>query len=176
MPIPDYETLMLPTLKAVSDGQEHRIRDIIDKLVDEFRLTDVERQQLLPSGKQATFANRVHWARTYLVQARLLEATKSGHVRITDRGRDALTKQPSRIDNEYLLQFPEFLEFRTRAREPEVRTPADEAPPNAPVLTTVASAETQTPDELLRTTVKTDRTCATEGTARPHTSRATSVF
>src|SRR5436190_20777220 len=104
MPIPDYETLMLPVLKAVSDGQEYRIRNIIDKLADEFRLTDAERQQLLPSGKQATFANRVHWARTYRVQARLLEAPKRAHVRITDRGREALAKRPGGIDNDHRLQ------------------------------------------------------------------------
>ena len=85
MVIPDYETLMLPVLKAVSDGHEHRIGDVIDQLARDFQLTEEERQQLLPSGKQTTFSNRVHWARTYLVQAGLLEATKRAHIRITDR-------------------------------------------------------------------------------------------
>ena len=67
MTIPDYETLMLPVLRLAGDGQEHRIGDVIGQLAKEFRLTDQERQQLLPSGKQATFDNRVHWAKTYLV-------------------------------------------------------------------------------------------------------------
>ena len=60
MAIPDYQTLMLPILKIAGDGQEHRISDVVDQLARDFQLTDEERQQLLPSGKQATFANRVH--------------------------------------------------------------------------------------------------------------------
>lgn len=145
---------MLPVLKAVSDGQEHRIREIIEQLAREFRLADAERQQLLPSGKQPTFDNRVHWARTYLVQAGLLQATKRAHVRITDRGREALTKAPARIDNEYLLQFPEFLQFRARTREPGLPQ-TSEREPQAPLAPgRVPSVHAQTPDELLRTTVK----------------------
>jgi len=114
MPIPDYETLMLPVLRIAGDGKEHRIGDVIEQLADEFRLTADERQQLLPSGKQATFSNRVHWARTYLVQAGLLEPTRRAHFRITERGKQALSQAPARIDNEYLLQFPEFIKFRER--------------------------------------------------------------
>ena len=68
MTIPDYQTLMLPVLKIASDGNEHRISDVVDTLAADFKLTDAEREELLPSGKQPTFNNRVHWARTYLVQ------------------------------------------------------------------------------------------------------------
>jgi restriction system protein len=93
MAIPDYETLMLPLLKVSGDGREHRIGDVTDQLARDFGLTDQERRHLLPSGKQATFANRVHWARTYLVQGGLLEATKRAHFRITDRGRKALAER-----------------------------------------------------------------------------------
>jgi restriction system protein len=60
MAIPDYETLMLPLLKIAGDGQEHRISDIVDQLARDFKLTEEERQQLLPSGKQTTFANRTN--------------------------------------------------------------------------------------------------------------------
>jgi restriction system protein len=102
MAIPDYEELMLPVLSVAGDGQEHRIGDVIEGLAKNFRLTDEERNQLLPSGKQTTFANRVHWARGYLVQAGLLEATKRAHFRITNRGRKALSEGLSRIDNDYL--------------------------------------------------------------------------
>jgi len=69
MAIPDYETLMLPVLKIAGDGQEHRISEVIDQIARDFRLTEEERQQLLPSGKQTTFANRVHWAKSYLGQS-----------------------------------------------------------------------------------------------------------
>jgi restriction system protein len=148
MAIPDYETLMLPLLKIAGDGQEHRISDAVNQLGRDFKLTQEERQQLLPSGKQTTFANRVHWAKTYLAQAGLLEATKRAHFRITERGRKVLAENPLRIDNEYLSQFAEFTQFRERSRvagKPK-SSQAAEIP--------VTPVQTQTPDELLRSTVK----------------------
>lgn len=72
MAIPDYESLMLPLLTLAGDQQEHRISDVVTSLADKLDLSEADRLQLLPSGKQSTFANRVHWARTYLVQAGLL--------------------------------------------------------------------------------------------------------
>jgi len=148
MAIPDYETLMLPVLKLAGDGHEHRIRDVIAKLTDDFGLTEEEKQQMLPSGKQATFANRVHWARTYLVQAGLLEATKRAHFRITERGQKVLPEAPSRIDNEFLFRFSEFQQFRARNRVPQpgLAAGSEDLPPVPP--------STQTPDELLRSTVE----------------------
>jgi restriction system protein len=147
MSIPDYETLMLPLLNIAGDGKEHKIGDTMLQLADDFGLTEDERQQLLPSGKQAVFANRVHWARTYLVQAGLLEATKRAHIKITGRGRKALAEAPSRVDNEYLSQFEEFIQFRTRNRTSESLSSASAAEAS------VAPKLTQTPDELLRNTV-----------------------
>jgi restriction system protein len=119
MAIPDYETLMLPLLKVAGDGQEHRVSDVVGLLARDFKLTEEERQQLLPSGKQTTFANRVHWAKTYLGQAGLLETTERAHFRIADRGRKALAENPLRIDNEHLSQSAEFIRFRERGRVPE---------------------------------------------------------
>jgi restriction system protein len=72
MAIPDFQTLMLPLLRLAADGQEHRFRDVIEQLAAEFGLTEVERAELLPSGTQPLFDNRVAWARTYLKQAGLL--------------------------------------------------------------------------------------------------------
>lgn len=136
---------MLPVLRIAGDGNEHRIRDIIDQLANECRLTEEERRQLLPSGRQATFDNRVHWAKGYLAQAKLLESTQRGWFRITARGTEELAANPVRIDNAYLLRFPEFVEFRRR-------TPGtDEAPLPGNVETIGSGA---TPDELLRSTMK----------------------
>lgn len=146
MAIPDYETLMLPVLKVAGDGQEHRIGDVVDQLSREFGLTEEERQQILPSGKQATFANRVGWAKTYLVQAGLLEATKRAHFKITDRGKNALAGNPSRIDGQYLSQFAEFLQFKERGKTLD-----------AEISVSVGDAivpQTGTPDEILRSTVR----------------------
>ena len=93
--IPDYQSIMLPLLKVATDGGEHRIGSVVEELARHFGLTPEEQNQLLPSGKQPTFSNRVHWARTYLAQARLLEPTRRAHFRITDRGRAVLQENPS---------------------------------------------------------------------------------
>jgi restriction system protein len=84
------------------------VRDCIKGLAKEYRLTDEECAQLLPSGKQTIFANRVHWAITYMVKAALLQRTKRGHFTATERGKAVLSRNPQRIDNKVLYQFQEF--------------------------------------------------------------------
>lgn len=88
MAIPDYETLMLPLLHLAADakGQEVPFPCAVGKLADQFNLTDEERQELLPSGGTFKFSSRVSWARTYLQKAGLLESSRRGHFRITERG------------------------------------------------------------------------------------------
>ena len=113
MAIPDYQSIMLPLLKLAGDRKEHSLREVIEALADEFKLTDEERKELLPSGRQATFDNRVGWARTYMKKAGLLESTKRGYFQITERGLDVLEQNPLQIDNAFLRQFPEFIEFQT---------------------------------------------------------------
>jgi restriction system protein len=110
--VPDYQSFMRPLLVYASDGQEKKIVDAIDALADEFRLTDEDRQVILPSGKQTILANRVHWARTYLDKAGALRRTRRSHFMITDRGRSLLATHPHRIETRLLRQFPEFLEFQ----------------------------------------------------------------
>lgn len=117
MPIPDYESAMLPLLQLASDGAEHRFRDAVEKLAAQFELTDAERAEMLPSGTAPLFDNRIGWARTYLKQAGLLESPKRGLFKITDRGRAILAASPPRIDAKFLEQFDEFRAFRTRRRE-----------------------------------------------------------
>lgn len=109
--IPDYQGLMRSVLKCSENG-EVRIGHVVETLADEFELTQEEREELLPSGKQTTFANRVHWAKTYLAKAGLVEPTRRGHFVITQRGKDALIAAPDTIDNNYLKQFEEFKTFQ----------------------------------------------------------------
>jgi restriction system protein len=109
--IPDYQSLMLPLLRLVSDRQEYKHRDIIEKLAVEYKLTDEERKELLASGNQAIFDNRVGWAKTYLKKAGLLDSPKRATFVITELGLQILNKKPDRIDAKYLKQFPAFLEF-----------------------------------------------------------------
>jgi restriction system protein len=148
MPIPDYQTLMLPLLRIAADGKEHRIGDVVGPLARQFTLSEAEQVEMLPSGRQAILNNRVHWAKTYLSQAKLLEITRRGHFRITERGREVLNENPDRIDVGLLDRFPEFNDFKTRARESQR--------PSLPVTPEVArqpEASSETPDEILRNTV-----------------------
>ena len=112
MPIPDYQTLMLPILKQVADEKEHKYRDLIEALAVEFRLTDEERKELLASGNQPIFDNRVGWAKTYLKKAGLIDSPKRATFVITKVGKDTLKQNPTRVDAKFLRQFPAFLEFQ----------------------------------------------------------------
>ena len=112
MAIPDYQICMLPFLRFLSDQQEHALREAEDTLAKEFQLSPFERSELLPSGQQRVFTNRIAWARTYLKKAGLLEAPKRAVCKITERGLQALASNPVRIDAKYLEQWPEFIAFR----------------------------------------------------------------
>ncbi len=91
MAIPDYQTIMLPLLKFASDEKDHSIHEAIKVLADQFNLsTEEKKRELLPSGQQEVFVNRVGWARTYLKKSGLLEAPKRGVLKITQRGKKIL--------------------------------------------------------------------------------------
>jgi restriction system protein len=111
MAIPDYQTLMLPFLKRLADGKEHKHAKLVDELGNEFGLTEDELSKRLPSGAQKVFTNRVGWARTYLKKAGLLDSPKRGFQQITERGRTVLLQELGCIDNKFLEQFPEFVRF-----------------------------------------------------------------
>ncbi len=117
MAIPDFQSCMLPLLKLYADGVEHNSQETVEGLAKDFKLTDEERRELLPSGKQPVFDNRVGWARTYMKKAGLLDAPRHGVSRITQRGLEVLKKKPQRIDMRFLAQFEEFQEFRALRHE-----------------------------------------------------------
>ena len=114
MTIPNFQDFMLPLLEVLKEGKEYKISDLYDRLAEYFKLSEEEKKILLPSGKQALYKNRIGWARTYLLKAELVESTKRGFIRITERGLEALKQNPHRIDTGYLLQYPEFKEFFKR--------------------------------------------------------------
>ncbi|HTN64780.1 MAG TPA: restriction endonuclease [Burkholderiaceae bacterium] len=116
MAIPDYQTCMLPFLRFLGDGKEHSLREAEDALAASFNLSASERAELLPSGQQAIFRNRIGWARTYLKKAGLLDSPKRAIFNITERGREVLVRNPSRIDVKYLEQWPEFITFRDASK------------------------------------------------------------
>lgn len=120
--IPDYQSLMLPLLKVVSDGKEYRFSEVVEILANQFNLTEEERKELLPSGQAFLFSNRVGWARTYLKKAGLLEAPKRGMMVISDRGKQTLNENLSEINVQYLNKFQEFIDFRLAKGENEEPT------------------------------------------------------
>lgn len=122
--IPDYQTLMLPLLKLISKKGALHMRDAVEILSDEFNLSEKARQEMLSSG-QRTIANRIHWARTYLVKSRLLSSPKRGVIDITEEGKKVLNQKPSHIDVTFLEKFPSFIEFRNTKKEKPKATESD---------------------------------------------------
>jgi restriction system protein len=102
MAIPDYQSLMLPLLDFAADGREHPLREAQETLASRLGLSADERAELLPSGRQPVFDNRVAWAKTYLQQAGLLSSPRRGYFQITDRGRAVLADKPAKIDVKFL--------------------------------------------------------------------------
>lgn len=129
MAIPDYQTCMLPFLQFLEDGAERTLRETEDRLALHFKLTAAERAELLPSGQQGIFTNRIGWARTYLKKAGLLESPKRGVFKITERGQKVLSSLPSRVDVKYLERFPEFIKFREISKSGNsLSTPTEQVP------------------------------------------------
>ena len=111
--IPTYEEIMLPLLKHISDGEEHSLSEVHDFLAEHFDLSNDEIRELLPSGQQPIFRNRVGWARTYLKKAGLLTSTRRAYFKITDRGKNFLAEDPSEITSKDLTRYNEFVKFQT---------------------------------------------------------------
>jgi restriction system protein len=138
--------LMLPVLKLAADGEEHKFSQSVEELADEFNLSTEERNELLPSGSQAVFNNRVGWARSYLKQAGLLASPKRGFFTITPKGIELLATSPERISISVLEQFPEFIEFKNRKKEKnETESQSEDA---------VVQDSTQTPEDALASAYK----------------------
>lgn len=139
MPVPDFQTLMLPALRVLSTVSPATAMQVRAALAVEFGLTAAELAELLPSGRQTTFANRVAWAYSYLKQAGLIASPRRGVYEITARGREILAQPPARIDIPFLSRFPEFQALR----QPSVNAQSETALP-AQTLTAL------TPDEQIR--------------------------
>jgi len=145
MAVPDYQSLMLPLLKIAGDGNEHSKNEVIERLAQQFGLSENERNEMLPSGTQRKFDNRVSWARTYMQKALLLSSSGRSKFRITERGMQVLKANPPTINDKFLRQFPEFMAFKTRTdKEGKV----DE---NNHATQELIEKTTQTPQEILET-------------------------
>ena len=138
MAIPDFQTLMLPFLKAVEDGKEHPFKDVVEKLSIEFRLTQDELAEMLPSRRAPIFYNRVAWAKFYLKKAGLIAQIKRSYLSLTQLGQTALNSKPAQINIKYLEQFPDYLSFKENlSTNSQTETKSNEA------------ESTSTPEEIL---------------------------
>lgn len=152
MTVPDYQSLMAPTLSVLADGCEHPLAELRAVLADRLALTDDDLRAKIPSGTPL-FANRLHWAVTYMYQAGLLSRPKRGVVCITDRGRKVATAHPERVDVRLLSEFSEFLDFKSRSRQRrqagELDLANDGATPREAVSTAVDEANAAVAGEVL---------------------------
>jgi len=123
MAIPDFQSVMLPLVKILGNGQERTMREVTNLLAESFQLTDQERKEVLPSGQQSVFSNRVAWAKSHLKAAGLLENPVRGRVRISDLGRKVLAENPPAFNIKFMKRFPAYCEFVGKSHlkeEPEV--------------------------------------------------------
>ena len=119
MAIPDYQSAMLPLLKFASDEAEHPFSEAVTSLAIEFKLSEDEKKELLPSGQQEIYINRIGWARTYLKKAGLIDSPRRGFLKITSRGKEVLASNPKVIDNNFLRQYDEFVAFELKGKNKE---------------------------------------------------------
>ncbi len=148
MPLPDYQTLMLPVLQIASNG-EVGARESIEQLADQFGLSDDERDQLMSSGRQTLFANRVHWAITYLAHAGLIRRPRRAHFEITERGREVLRRGVLQVDNALLAEFDEFNDWiKRRQTGKPARSPKEQGAEEGKGTEEVRGAS-QTPEERI---------------------------
>jgi restriction system protein len=160
--IPDFQTAMRPLLEAHEEQVEWARGPLLDWLADRFELTDGDRQEPLPSGRQRRFDNRIAWATTHLFQAGLLERPRRGVTRITDRGRQVLRDHPERVDMSVLNHFDDYREFRQRSRDEDdtdqttdtSQGPTLDATPEETIEAAFEQIEAALGDELLQRLVE----------------------
>ena len=135
--IPKYFEMHKPILQCLADGGDHTLKELKSGVVKAFHLSEEDLAQLLPSGRQTYFANRVGWARTYLKKAGLIESPSKGVFCITPEGLRVLQEDPIVIDNAYLMRYDSFRAF-TAPSIPDTTTPPQED-------------KDETPDDVLET-------------------------
>jgi len=156
MAIPTFQMVMLPIMKYCAENpHEHRMDELVEEIIKQFKLTDGERKQLLPSGKQEIIDNRVGWARSHLKIAGLLEDPKRGYVKITQLGIDIMKKPPNDINMKYLNQFDNYKEYYNSKRnnadikDNEIEKDIEEIPPLEMIETGIETLNNELAERLL---------------------------
>lgn len=155
MAVPDFQTLMLPLLETAKAGGS-TVQECAPKIADRFELTADDLAEMLPSGRQPTFINRLHWARTYLAKAGLLAMIRRGVFEPSPEGLRVLQSQPDRIDMRYLEQFAAYRAWRSAeggtsepSRQQPAATETGVGTPEETIASAVAEIEASLADDLL---------------------------
>lgn len=128
MAVPKYDELMKPLLIAVSDGETYKMKNVTALLAEQLNLSSDDLAEMLPSGRQTVFKNRVGWAKTYLKKAGLLDSPARATIVITNAGKQVVADNPEKIDSKYLEQFPSFVDFASAPEPLDDANPASEVP------------------------------------------------
>lgn len=155
--VPDFQTVMRPTLVGLEDGAPHSLQHIRTFVAEALTISEDDREQLLPSGKQTTYSNRIAWALTHMAKAGLVERPSRAQYALTEAGRDVLKKHPTRIDMGVLAEFESYRKFRETKNpsvtsdetKSKVNTVADEVSPSEAVGRLVEAADAALAEELL---------------------------
>ncbi|MGD9883398.1 MAG: restriction endonuclease [Reyranella sp.] len=133
MAVPDFQSLMLPVLRGVADGPI-AAPELRQRVADSVHMTEADLAELLPSGRQTTFSNRVAWANIFLQRASLIRTVRRGVYEITQAGKEVLERAPPRIDMKFLEQFPSYTRWREESgtRNGGADTPPPASPPTTP--------------------------------------------
>lgn len=155
MGVPDFQTVMRPTLLALEDRQAHTLQEIREAVAVALDVSDEDRAELLPSGKQTTYSNRVAWALTHMGKAGLISRSARAQYALTQRGVEVLAKHQNRIDMNVLSSFAEYQEFRTPKVLPKsidgtgLTSVVDQLSPSESVGNLVQAADASLAIELL---------------------------
>ena len=128
MPVPDFQTIMLPLLQIVNDGEAQKTGEVVKRVGEHFNVTPDEMKELIPSGRAKLISNRVGWATTYLRKAGLLRSDKRGYIQVTDTGQIVVKENPKQINIKYLEKFPAFLEFRKKQKKDKPKSSNNSKP------------------------------------------------
>lgn len=156
MPIPDYQALMLPVLREAAAG-ETRVPVAAERIADQLGLSEEEREEMLPSGRQRVLHNRLHWAKFYMTKAGLIDSPSRGRFVASEEGRALLARTPPSINVEVLSIFPAFREWyqktseATGAEEPATKAAvASEATPEEQIDAAYAAIQAALKADLLQ--------------------------
>ena len=147
MAVPDFQTMMMPFLEFLRDGNEHSYKEIAIALAEHYQLTDDDVNEMIPSKRQTKLVNRIYWISTYFRKSLVIEQPNRGYLRITERGRVLLNQKLPRIDMKTLEIYPEYVEFRDKKNDTQA----------AETITIIDSTESKTPDEILEDSYRTIR-------------------